>query len=259
MTQLLHPAAQHGFSAAAELYQQVRPSYPQEIHAWLTEQLHLNANSRVIDLASGTGKFLPYLIPHSGQLTAIEPVTEMLAQLKLAYPLVETLQAFSDHMPLPSQSIDAVLSAQAFHWFANLDSLKEIHRVLKPQGHLGLVWNQRDTQVDWVNALAERLAPLEEDTPRYHSGLWKKVFEHQHVFQLKSLHQFAQQQTGTVEQVVSKRLLSTSFIAAMPLEQQQDLKHQFEQIVLQYTGKQPQDEISFPYITYAYHFQKIAE
>jgi hypothetical protein len=29
--------------------------------------------------------------------------------------------------------------------------------------------------------------------------------------------------------------------------------------VLQYTGKQPQDEISFPYITYAYHFQKIAE
>jgi SAM-dependent methyltransferase len=155
MTQLLHPAAQHGFSAAAELYQQVRPSYPQEIHAWLTEQLHLNANSHVIDLASGTGKFLPYLIPHSGQLTAIEPVTEMLAQLKLAYPLVETLQAFSDHMPLPSQSIDAVLSAQAFHWFANLDSLKEIHRVLKPQGHLGLVWNQRDTQVDWVNALAE--------------------------------------------------------------------------------------------------------
>ena len=52
MTQLLHPAAQHGFSAAAELYQQVRPSYPQEIHAWLTEQLHLNTNSRVIDLAS---------------------------------------------------------------------------------------------------------------------------------------------------------------------------------------------------------------
>ena len=37
----------------------------------------------------------------------------------------------------------------------------------------------------------------------------------------------------------------------------QDLKHQFEQIVQQYTGKQPQDEISFPYITYAYHFQKI--
>ena len=84
MTQLLHPAAQHGFSAAAELYQQVRPSYPQEIHAWLTEQLHLNTDSHVIDLASGTGKFLPYLIPHSGQLTAIEPVTEMLAQLKLA-------------------------------------------------------------------------------------------------------------------------------------------------------------------------------
>lgn len=259
MTQLLHPAAQQGFSAAAELYQQVRPSYPQEMHTWLTEQLHLNTTSHVIDLASGTGKFLPYLLPHSGRLIAIEPVTEMLAQLKLTYPQVETLQAFSDHMPLPACSIDAVLCAQAFHWFANMDSLKEIDRVLKPHGHLGLVWNQRDTQVDWVNALAERLAPLEGDTPRYHSGLWQKVFDQQNLFQLKSLHQFNQVQTGTVEQVVSKRLLSTSFIAAMPLEQQQDLKQQFEQIVLQYTGKQAQDEISFPYITYAYHFQKTAE
>ena len=31
MTQSLHPAAQKGFSLGAELYQQVRPSYPHEI------------------------------------------------------------------------------------------------------------------------------------------------------------------------------------------------------------------------------------
>ena len=43
--------------------------------------------------------------------------------------------------PLQDNSIDAVIIAQGFHWFADLDSLKEIYRVLKPQGKLGLIWN----------------------------------------------------------------------------------------------------------------------
>ena len=62
--------------------------------------------------------------------------------------------------------------------------------------------------------------------------------------------------SGTVEQVVSKRLLSTSFIAAMPTEQQQQLKTQFEQLVLEYTNKYAQDEIEFPYCTHLYVYQK---
>ena len=58
MTQSLHPAAQKGFSSAAELYQQVRPGYPQDIVNWLQDQLQLGEKSHVIDLGSGTGKFL---------------------------------------------------------------------------------------------------------------------------------------------------------------------------------------------------------
>jgi hypothetical protein len=55
---------------------------------------------------------------------------------------------------------------------------------------------------------------------------------------------------------VSKRLLSTSFIAMMPAEKQQQLKQQFEQVVFEHLGKRPNDEIDFPYITYAYDFIK---
>ena len=62
MTQSLHPAAQKGFSLGAELYQQVRPSYPQEIAFWLQDRLKIDETSTVVDLGSGTGKFLPYLI-----------------------------------------------------------------------------------------------------------------------------------------------------------------------------------------------------
>ena len=111
--------------------------------------------------------------------------------------------------------MNAVFCAQSFHWFSNLETLKELDRVLKPQGFLVLVWNQRDITVDWVKALADYIAPLEGDTPRYHSGAWRKVFEEQNLFQPYAETQMRQLQYGPVEQVVSKRLLSTSFIAAL--------------------------------------------
>lgn len=137
MTQSLHPSAAKGFGSGAELYQQVRPSYPQEIAIWLDE-----------------------------------------------------------------------------------------------------------------------IAPFEADTPRYHSEKWKQVFENQELFRFIGLDTFQLLHRGTVEQVVSKRLLSTSFIAAMPAQQQQELKARFEQIVFDFTGLTAQDQIDFPYTTFAYHFQK---
>jgi len=70
---------------------------------------------------------------------------------------------------------------------------------------------------------------------------------------------FSQLHHGTVEQVVSKRLLSTSFIAALPQAQQQALKLQFEQAVFARTGKRAQDEIDFPYATHVYVFKKTTE
>ena len=258
MTQSLHPAAQKGFSSAAELYQQVRPSYPQNIPLWLQDRLKVTSQAQALDLASGTGKFLPYLQQLTQNIIAVEPVTEMLAQLKQTYPHIKTVQSFSHDIPIESNSIDIVTCAQAFHWFANIETLTEVHRILKKDGFFVLIWNQRDIRVDWVKALAEYLIPLEGDTPRFHSDLWKNVFKKQNLFKPFEEITFTQIQHGTVEQVVSNRLLSTSFIAAMPKAEQQKLKVDFEKIVEDYTRKSAQDEIDFPYTTYVYIFQKIS-
>ena len=258
MTHSLHPAAQKGFSSAAERYQQARPSYPLALVDWLTHDLEICAESHVVDLGSGTGKFLKLLKQVSSNIIAIEPVAEMLEQLKIVHPEVHTLQAKSDQIPLKLASIDAVLCAQSFHWFADIKTLNQIHQILRPDGHLGLVWNQRNEDIIWVKALADLIATYEGDTPRFHSGQWKAVFEQQSLFKFQSMQVFSQDQTGTVEQVVSQRFLSTSFIAAMPVAQQMQLKQKFEDIVLQHTGKSPQDEIDFPYVTYAYHYKKLA-
>ena len=253
----IHQTAQQGFSHAAQLYQHARPNYPEAVVNWLKQDLALDAQSSVIDLGAGTGKFLPYLKQVTSAIYAVEPIREMLQQLQAAHPDVIAIQAHSTAIPLASESIDAIVCAQSFHWFANIETLNEIHHVLKPEGHLGLVWNQRDENIDWVKALADLLATLEGDTPRYHSGQWKQVFENQFFFLFETAKVFSQLHTGTVENVVSKRLLSTSFIAAMPEQEQLKLKHKFEQIVSEYTGKQAQDEIDFPYVTYVYNFRKL--
>ena len=258
MTQSLHPAAQQGFALGANLYQQVRPSYPQEVDVFLQDQLQVPLNSNMVDLGSGTGKFLPHLLKLTTQLIAVDPIASMLAELEQLYPQVKTIQARSEQLPLHDQCADLVSCAQSFHWFANAETLNELHRVLKPSGHLALIWNQRDIKVNWVNALAEEIAAYEADTPRYHSGAWKQVFADQQQFELKDLTTFPLLHQGSVEQVVSKRLLSTSFIAALPQIEQQRLKAKFEQIVFDFTGLTTQDQIDFPYTTFAYHFQKIA-
>lgn len=258
MTQSLHPAAEKGFSSGAVLYQQVRPHYPQDIVSWLQDQLQIGAGTTVLDLGSGTGKFLPYLIETQAKVIAVEPVTEMLQQLQQSYPTIESVQAFSNQLGLEDASVDAIICTQSFHWFSNIETLSEMYRVLAPSGHLGLVWNQRDIQIDWVKALADEISPFEGDTPRYHSEQWKQVFEDQKLFKFINLQTFKLLHRGTVEHVVSNRLLSTSFIAAMPETEQQRLKARFEQIVFDFTGLTAQDQIEFPYITYAYHFQKIS-
>ena len=107
-----------------------------------------------------------------------------------------------------------------------------------------------------MKALADQIAPLEGDTPRYHSQQWKQVLDDQTLFKFIELQSFSLLHHGTVEQVVSNRLLSTSFIAALPAIEQQRLKAKFEQIVFDFTGSTKQDQIDFPYITYAYQFQK---
>lgn len=139
----VHTSAQQGFSTQAVTYAQGRPDYPRQLTGWLTDTLRIDAQSTVIDLGAGTGKFTRLLSTLAPTLIAVEPVTQMGAQLTRLLPDVRLLEGTAEAIPLPPASADALVCAQAFHWFSTEAALAEIHRVLKPDGRLGLVWNVR--------------------------------------------------------------------------------------------------------------------
>jgi SAM-dependent methyltransferase len=136
----IQPEAQ-AFGRVPELYDRARPEYPEEAVALLRERLGLGPGRRVLDLAAGTGKLTRPLVATGADVVAVEPVAGMRALLPES---VEALDGTAESIPLPDLSVDAVTVAQAFHWFRAQDALREIHRVLRPDGALALVWNTRD-------------------------------------------------------------------------------------------------------------------
>lgn len=117
-THSIHHAAAEGYQANADRYVKGRPDYPPEIAAWLRETIGLHAGMTVIDLGAGTGKFTPRLLETGAQVIAVEPVPQMLEKLSAALPQVKTLAGTAEAIPLPDESVDAVVCAQSFHWFA---------------------------------------------------------------------------------------------------------------------------------------------
>jgi SAM-dependent methyltransferase len=142
------------FDAAARVYANGRPGYPEQALDWV---LPPQAND-VLDLGAGTGKLTLRLLGRGLAVTAVEPSDRMRAELESSLgSRVRALAGRAEEIPLPDRSVDAVLVAQAWHWVDPALAIPEVARVLRPGGRLGLLWNRRDDRVAWVAALSEIL------------------------------------------------------------------------------------------------------
>lgn len=247
----IHHSADRGYTQAADTYVQGRPDYPPQIVSWLTGTLNMGAGTTVIDLGAGTGKFTRYLQQTGARVTAVEPVASMRAEFATHIPGVTVLDGTAQALPLDNESVDIVVCAQAFHWFATTAALDEIHRVLRPGGRLGLIWNKRDTRQDWVRKLDDIVNSYESDTPRFHTGKWLEVFPHPGFSPLQEV-RFPHGHTGTPDNVIVNRSLSTSFIAALPEEQKAQVRSQVLAVIEQTPELKNQSQVTFPYETLAY-------
>ena len=143
-------ASSRSFGAAASVYHQARPGYPIAAIEWLVGDA-----VRVLDLGAGTGKLTAALVALDREVIAVDPVEEMLEELEVAVPGVPRILGTAEDIPIEDAAVDAVVAGQAWHWFQPDRAIPEIARVLRPGGVLGLVWNSRDTRVEWLREAGE--------------------------------------------------------------------------------------------------------
>ncbi|SAK74615.1 class I SAM-dependent methyltransferase [Caballeronia ptereochthonis] len=247
----VHRAAVEGYTANAESYVRGRPDYPPELAGWLVDALGLGPGASVVDLGAGTGKFTPRLVQTGARVIAVEPVDSMRARLSAALPDVQALAGTAQSIPLADASVDAVVCAQSFHWFGSREALDEIHRVLKPGGRLGLVWNMRDARVPWVAKLDAIVNRNEGDAPRYYTGAWRNAFPHEGFGPLVET-RFSVGHTGSPEDVIVHRVRSTSFIAALPGETRDEIDRAVRALIDDEPELRGKREVTVPYETAAF-------
>lgn len=137
------------FSTRVEDYVRYRPTYPEGVIGILGEHAGLTAGSVVADVGAGTGKFTQLLLAHGCTVYAVEPNREMRSAAEQAlaavYPMTfRAVDGRAEATTLPKGSADLIVCAQAFHWFDGAKAAAEFRRILRPGGHVAIVFNERD-------------------------------------------------------------------------------------------------------------------
>ena len=95
------------------------------------------------------------------------------------------------------------------------------------------------------------MAPYEAGIPRYHSREWRRLFPAEGFGPLRERH-FANAHTGQAEQVIVERILSVSFIAALPPAGQADVAGRIRALIAATPALAGKVEVAFPYDTAAF-------
>jgi SAM-dependent methyltransferase len=134
------------FSNRVENYVKYRPGYPAGVIELLKTECGLTSASTIADAGSGTGILSELFLKNGNTVFAIEPNAEMrLAAERLlkGYKEFVSVGATAEATTLASESVDFVTAAQAFHWFDRNKAKREFARILRPEGWVALIWNER--------------------------------------------------------------------------------------------------------------------
>jgi SAM-dependent methyltransferase len=205
------------FSNRVDDYVKYRPGYPATIINYLQDNFALTSNKTIADIGAGTGILTALFLDAGYTVWAIEPNKEMReksVELLKHYPTFISLDATAENITLPANSIDAIIAGQAFHWFDVEKSKASFKKILKQDGLLVLIWNERKTSTpfeieydnliikhgkDYVKVNHRNISDKDIQDFFYPKTCALKVFENHQVFDFDGL---------------KGRLLSSSYMPA---------------------------------------------
>jgi SAM-dependent methyltransferase len=132
------------FSAVAGEYARWRPSYPDELIAYLSSICH--GHERAWDCGAGSGQASLPLTRSFRQVIATDQSRAMLSRAPRMSRILRCVTT-AEHAALRGASVDLVTVAQALHWFEVQPFYREVDRVLTRGGVLA-VWTYGNQMVE---------------------------------------------------------------------------------------------------------------
>lgn len=245
---VINDVAARGFGSdsSASTYEQHRPSYPPAAIDWLVDRFGLGPGTTVVDVGAGTGKLTRLLVPTGAHVVAVEPLDSMRGELEAAVPDAEALAGTAEAIPRPESSADAVVVAQAFHWFRPVEALAELARIVRPGGGLALIWNHWDRRDPWVGELL-RVIDWHRQKPHDAKHDWPAVVAASSArWTPLECVTFDNHQLLDRERLVG-RVLSISYLASAPPAQQAEVAAAVRDLTADF-----EEPFTLPYLTDVY-------
>lgn len=229
MGSVIHEIAKAGFgSGTNELYDRARPTYPAGTLSFMRSKLPETGKLNVIEIGSGTGLFTRALLAHPewkdslGSLHAVDPSEGMRNTFTARTNDSRVTVNEGTFIESGEQQgwADGLVIAQAFHWaHPNYDAaMKEIARVLKPNGTAFFVWNVEDREkAHWVAVVRDYYEAYEKGTPQVHHNMWEATFQTpSYVSAFHPPERFTTEwSVPTTKSAVQDRILTESYITQL--------------------------------------------
>ena len=160
------------FDKVALQYDSSRPNYSLKIFDNFPDSFRTDCKC-IVEVGAGTGLFTQLLVdyfPSNTRIIATEPLKNMrdiLCKKFSNHENVEIYHGLSNNLCVVNDnSVDAIFVAQAFHWFSNIETLKEFERILSPKNsYCVLVWNLGAfAEEKFLRILIKKLFKLNDNT-----------------------------------------------------------------------------------------------
>ena len=138
--------AKQRFSNRVADYVRYRPGYPAGVLDLLRDECGLRSESVIADIGSGTGILSKLFLENGNRVFGVEPNREMRAagdEFLQGYPNFHNMDSSAETITLPDASVDFVTAGQSFHWFDPNAARREFLRILKKDGWVVILWQDR--------------------------------------------------------------------------------------------------------------------
>ena len=128
------------FGKTATDYSRHRAGFPDELFDRLVALGLCARDRRVLDLGTGTGSLARGFAKRGCQVVALDPAPELIDEARRIDERedvhIEYVVGTAERTQRDDASFDVVMAGQAWHWFDRPLAIREVKRVLRPEGWL---------------------------------------------------------------------------------------------------------------------------